>query len=224
MNEKEVAELRRRFRPEKSSVNHVRGCYVSPQGEVVSRFDQSLALMPQEEGENLLNLLRKSLSGSLGRNLIGVSFSTAQVVDSPEHKLLMALRDSELKDEESLEAFFQAVAQSFRLEDMGYLILLAYDSYDVPYRGKDGGTLEDASETVYSYILCSLCPVKETKPVLSYRVGSCSPPLTTGAPTCTKPCTTPRTPPKATKSWWTLCSARSCLCRRTPSGRPFKTC
>lgn len=138
MNEKEVAELRRRFRPEKSSVNHVRGCYVSPQGEVVSRFDQSLALMPQEEGENLLNLLRKSLSGSLGRNLIGVSFSTAQVVDSPEHKLLMALRDSELKDEEALEAFFQAVAQSFRLEDMGYLILLAYDSYDVPYRGKDG--------------------------------------------------------------------------------------
>lgn len=170
MNEKEVAELRRRFRPEKSSVNHVRGCYVSPQGEVVSRFDQSLALMPQEEGENLLNLLRKSLSGSLGRNLIGVSFSTAQVVDSPEHKLLMALRDSELKDEESLEAFFQAVAQSFRLEDMGYLILLAYDSYDVPYRGKDGGTLEDASDTVYSYLLCSLCPVKETKPVLSYRV------------------------------------------------------
>ena len=170
MNEKEVAELRRRFRPEKSSINHVRGCYVSPQGEVVSRFDQSLALMPQEEGENLLNLLRKSLSGSLGRNLIGVSFSTAQVVDSPEHKLLMALRDSELKDEEALEAFFQAVAQSFRLEDMGYLILLAYDSYDVPYRGKDGGTLEDASETVYSYILCSLCPVKETKPVLSYRV------------------------------------------------------
>ena len=170
MNEKEVAELRRRFQPEKSSVNHVRGCYVSPQGEVVSRFDQSLALMPQEEGENLLNLLRKSLSGSLGRNLIGVSFSTAQVVDSPEHKLLMALRDSELKEEESLEAFFQAVAQSFRLEDMGYLILLAYDSYDVPYRGKDGGTLEDASETVYSYILCSLCPVKETKPVLSYRV------------------------------------------------------
>ena len=170
MNEKEVAEIRRRFRPEKSAVTHVRGCYVSEQGELVAQFDQSLALMPQEDGENLLNLLRKSLSGSLGRNLIGVSFSTAQVVDSPEHKLLMALRDSELKDEESLEAFFQAVAQSFRLEDMGYLILLAYDSYDVPYRGKDGGTLEDASETVYSYILCSLCPVKETKPVLSYRV------------------------------------------------------
>ena len=169
MNEKEVAEIRRRFKPEKSAVTHVRGCYVSAQGEVVSHFDQSLALMPQEEGENLMNLLRKTLSGGLGRNLLNLSFSTAQVVDSPEHKLLMALRDSQLQDGAAVETFFQTVAQSFRLEG-GYLILLAYDSYDVPYRGKDGGSLEDASETVYSYILCSLCPVKETKPVLSYRI------------------------------------------------------
>ena len=170
MNEKEVAEIRRRFRPEKSSVTHVRGCYVSEQGEIVSQFDQSLALMPQEEGENLLSLLRRTLSGGLGRNLIGLSFSTSQVVDSPEHKLLMALRDSELKDEEAAAALFQQVAESFRLEGSGYLILLAYDSYDVPYRGRDGSTLEDASDTVYSYILCSLCPVKQTKPVLSYHI------------------------------------------------------
>ena len=200
-----------------------------------------LALMPQEEGENLMNLLRKTLSGGLGRNLLNLSFSTAQVVDSPEHKLLMALRDSQLQDQGAVEAFFQQVAASFRLEDMGYLILLAYDSYDVPYRGKDGGSLEDVSETVYSYILCSLCPVKETKPVLSYRVPEnlfrnrevdwghrpargrvpVPPPLTTGAPTCTRPSTTPRTRGRATKSWWTRCSARSCprlpTCRRRPS-------
>ena len=138
MNEKEVAEIRRRFRPEKSAVTHVRGCYVSQEGAVVSRFDQSLTLMPQEEGENLLSLLRKTLSGSLGRNLLNVSFSTSQVVNSPEHKLLMKLRDSKLQDGEALESFFQIVAQSFRLPEMGYLILLAHDTYDVPYRGKDG--------------------------------------------------------------------------------------
>ena len=100
---------------------------------------------------------------------MNLSFSTAQVVDSPEHKLLMALRDSQLQDEAAVETFFQTVAQSFRLEG-GYLILLAYDCYDVPYRAKDGGSLEDASETVYSYILCSLCPVKQTKPALSYHI------------------------------------------------------
>ena len=52
-----------------------------------------------------MNLLRKTLSGGLGRNLLNLSFSTAQVVDSPEHKLLMALRDSQLQDQDAVEAF-----------------------------------------------------------------------------------------------------------------------
>ena len=170
MNEKEIAELRRRFRPEKTSITHIRGCCVNENREIVSQFDQSLALLSQEESELLLSTVRRTLSGGVGKTLVHLEVETAQVVDSPEHKLLMALRDSQLQDQDAVEAFFQQVAASFRLEDMGYLILLAYDSYDVPYRGKDGGFLEDASETVYSYILCSLCPVKETKPVLSYRV------------------------------------------------------
>ena len=49
-----------------------------------------------------------------------------------------------------------------------YLILLARDVYDVPYRAKDGERLEDASEEVFSYLLCGICPVKTTKPALGY--------------------------------------------------------
>ena len=49
------------------------------------------------------------------------------------------------------------------MEDCNYLILLVYDRYDVPYRAKDGERQEDAAE-VYSYLLCSICPVKQTKP------------------------------------------------------------
>lgn len=51
------------------------------------------------------------------------------------------------------------------------MILLAYDTYDVPYRSKDGEQQEDASSEVYSYFLCSICPVKMTKPALSYYVN-----------------------------------------------------
>ena len=32
MNEKEIAELRRRFRPDKSGISRVCGCYVNEQG------------------------------------------------------------------------------------------------------------------------------------------------------------------------------------------------
>ena len=66
MNEKEIAELRRRFRPEKTSITHIRGCCVNENREIVSQFDQSLALLSQEESEKFLSLLRKTLSGGIG--------------------------------------------------------------------------------------------------------------------------------------------------------------
>ena len=138
MNEKEVGELRRRLRPEKNSITHIRGCYVNEMGESVAQFDQSLALMTQEETETLLALLRRTLSGTLGKNLLDLSFETRQVVEGEEHRRLMRLRDTALKDEEAVEEFFQLVRQSLTLEG-NYLILLVYDRYDVPYRAKDGG-------------------------------------------------------------------------------------
>ena len=99
MNEKEVGELRRRLRPEKNSITHIRGCYVNEMGESVAQFDQSLALMTQEETETLLALLRRTLSGTLGKNLLDLSFETRQVVEGEEHRRLMRLRDTALKDE-----------------------------------------------------------------------------------------------------------------------------
>lgn len=169
MNEKEVAELRRRYRPEKNSISHIRGCCVNEKREIVSEFNQSLALMSEGEAEKLLAVLRRALSGSLGKNLIDVTFATSQVTDGEEHKLLMALRSSSLEDEEAIRQFYQKVVEALSLEG-SYLILLAHDTYDVPYRAKDGQGLEDASEEVFSYILCAVCPVKLTKPALSYYV------------------------------------------------------
>ena len=169
MNEKEVSELRRRFRPDKSAISRVVGCYVNEKGEIIAQFDQSLGLMSQEESEAILQTLRKSLTGSVGKNLLDIVFDTRQVVDSDEHRLLTALRDSELKDREALQTFFQRVSQSVALEG-NYMILLARDAYDVPYRSGDGEKQADASAEVFSYILCSICPVKLTKAALSYLV------------------------------------------------------
>ena len=169
MNEREVAELRRRFRQDRSGISHVRGCYVNENREIVSQFDQSLGVLTQEENEKLLTLLRRTLTGTLGKNLLDIIFATQQVVHGAEHKRLMDLRASELKDEEAVGALFQAVIQSVNLEG-NYMILLAHDAYDVPYRGKDGEEQEDASSEVFSYLICAICPVKLTKPALSYQV------------------------------------------------------
>ncbi|MGO5050362.1 DUF4317 domain-containing protein [Dysosmobacter sp. Sow4_B12] len=169
MNEKEIAELRRRFRQDKSSITHVRGCYVNENREIISEFDQSLTLSRQEDAEKILAVLRKTLSGAVGRNLLDIEFDTRQVVEGDEHRLLMALRDSRLADQEAVHALFRRVIASLDLAG-NYLILLAYDAYDVPYRSKDGQRQDDASDQVFTYILCAVCPVKLTKDALSYYI------------------------------------------------------
>lgn len=166
MNEKEIAEIRRRFRPDKNNIARVRGCYVNEKREIVSEFNQSLRIMSQEESESLLGVLKRTLSGTLGKNLVDIEFATQQVVDGAEHKLLMALRNSSLDDDEAVQTFYAQAIQALDLDE-NYLILLAFDRYDVPNYAKDGEKQNDSSD-VFSYFLCSICPVKMTKPALGY--------------------------------------------------------
>ena len=170
MNKKEISELRRRFKPEKNNISQVHGCYVNGKGEVISYIDESLRTMPQEEAEKYLSLLGKALSGTPGKNLIDIVFSTAQVVDSDEHRRLTGLRDSKLQDGEVRQEFYQKVIDSLDMGDSNYLILLAHDSYDVPSRDRNGDKQDD-SDTVFSYILCCVCPVKDGKTELGYCPG-----------------------------------------------------
>lgn len=168
MIDKEVAELRRRYRSDKSNITKIHGCYVNLKGEIVTTFSESMSLLPAEEQEKYLELLKKAMSGSVGRTLTNIEFSTKQVADSPEHRLLSALRSSALNDEEARNSLYEKIAGSLRLP-VHYLILLSYDSYDVPYRSRDGELQQDAGDSQFSYVLCSVCPVKESKPVLRYE-------------------------------------------------------
>ncbi len=169
MNEREVGELRRRFKSEKTSITHILGCFINDRREIVAQFDQSLGLMAEDEQNRLLALLRRALSGTIGKNLVDLPFETAEVAGGEAHRRLMALRSSKLQDPAQLEQFYQTVAQSMDMQT-GYLLLIAHDAYDVPWHGKDGAAPEDASEEVFSYLICSICPVKQTKPALSYDV------------------------------------------------------
>lgn len=167
MNEKEVSEIRRRFRADKSNINHVRGVFVNEKKEIVSEFDQSLGMLSEEESGAILSVLKKALSGYIGRNLIDISFSNEQVLNSEEHKLLSTLRSSELRDNDAVHALYEKILPSIEM-DGNYLIMLAYDSYDVFSKsasGEDG----DSSES-FSYILCAVCPIKSSKYSLTYYI------------------------------------------------------
>ena len=167
MNNKEIGEIRRRVRRDRSNMTAIYGCYVNENKEIISEFQQSTGIMPENEAEKYFGLMRRSLSGTVGKNLIDITFKTSQVAESQEHKLLMDLRNTKLKEENLRMAFYQKVMETVSLQS-NYLILLGCDSYDVPFKSKDDFSQNDASDEVYTYLLCAICPVKQTKANLHY--------------------------------------------------------
>ena len=167
MNDKEIGEIRRHLRRDRSNITKIYGCFVNDNKEIITEFSQSTGIMPENEGDKYFALFKRVLSGSVGKNLIDITFKTSQVAGSPEHKLLMDLRESKLGDDELLHSFFQKIIDSVTLEG-NYLILIGCDSYDVPFKGKDDLSDSDKSEEVYTYLICAICPVKQTKPNLHY--------------------------------------------------------
>ena len=164
MNIKEVAEIRRHIRRDRSNMTAIYGCYVNGSKEIVSEFRSSTGMMSENEGDKYFGLLRKCLSGTIGKHLIDINFKTSQVMDSPEHKLLMSLRQSGLDDEELRMTFYRKVMETVSLDD-GCLILLGCDTYDVPFKKDSNG---DESNEAFQFILCAICPVKLTKATLHY--------------------------------------------------------
>lgn len=80
----------------------------------------------------------------------------------------MKLLQSGLQDDALLEEFYDKIIESYPYPE-NYFIILVHDAYDIPKVTADGVENFDASEDVYDYLLCSVCPVKLTKPGLCYN-------------------------------------------------------
>ena len=168
MNRKEINEIKALYDSvQDCSILRLAGCYVNGEKNKVKTFNESFYNLPEEEMYKYLEIFRKTLSGVPGKNLLDMAFTEGGADESAGHGLLDRIRRSELKDDEVLQSFYDKVISSYDIVG-NYLILLIYQSYDVPGMTTDGIMEEDASDEVYNYILCSICPMKLTKPGLGF--------------------------------------------------------
>ena len=164
----EILEIRKQFKHENCSITKVSGCYVDGEKTVKTKFTESFLCLPEEETFKYFEIFKKTLSGTIGKNLINMEFPTDTEFEGGTQEFLLRLRDSELKEEALLDEFYDKVIRMYDYVG-NYLILLIYSAYDVPGKTSDKLMMEDASDEVYRYILCSICPVKLSKPGLSYN-------------------------------------------------------
>ncbi|MFG6356698.1 MAG: DUF4317 domain-containing protein [Acetatifactor sp.] len=167
MVKQEISEIKKLFTQNNCSVTRICGCYVDGEKNKKAQFKQAFLALPEEEMFKYFEIFRKTLSGSIGRNLHTLEFPLKAEEEGGTQELLLRLRDSKLKDDDLLDAFYTNIIDSYEFVG-NYLILVIHDAYDVPGRTRDGLEMEDASDEVYEYIMVSICPVNLSKPGLSY--------------------------------------------------------
>ena len=168
MRKQEISEIKKLFTESNCSITRICGCYVDGEKNKKTELKQAFLALPEEEMFKYFEILRKSLSGTIGKNLLNLEFPLESESEGGTQEFLLRLRDSKLRDDALLEQFYDRIIESY--EYVGnYLILLIHDVYDVPGRTKDGAEMEDASDEVYEYILACICPVDLSKTGLSYN-------------------------------------------------------
>lgn len=168
MNKKEISEIKRLFTPDRTPITRICGCYVDADKNKKTKMKEAFLSLSDEEMFKYFEILKKTLSGTIGRNLLDMEFPLTEEAGGGAQEYLMRLKKSRLKDDELLDEFYDKIIENF-LYPENYYIVIVHGAYDIPKKASDGIEMFDASDDVYEFILCSICPVRLTKPGLCYN-------------------------------------------------------
>lgn len=167
MTRKELNEIKSQYTLEDCGILRLCGCYVDGERNKITQFNENFLNLPEEEKHKYFDIFKKTLSGTPGKNLVDMKFNVDAYADEGSRTFLMNLRDSGLKDDRLLNEFYDRIINNYSYVG-NYLILLINQVYDIPAVTTDNIEMDDASDEVYSYILCSICHVNLSKPGLGY--------------------------------------------------------
>lgn len=169
MNKREILEIRKQFCHERCSIMRICGCYVDGEKNIKTQMKEAFLSLPEEEVFKYFNIFKQTLSGKLGKNLLNMEFPLDAESAGRPQEFLLTLRDSKLQDDELIDEFYDRIIRNYHFPE-NYYIILIHAAYDIPGKSSDNGEMFDASDEVYEFLLCSICPVKLSKPGLAYQL------------------------------------------------------
>lgn len=175
MKKRDVLELKRRLKKDDCTFTRMCGCYVDGKKNIVLNIKETFLTLQEIEFFKYLEIAKKTLSGTVGNNLLELNFPLDEENIGGRQLSLMELKKSKLKNDALLDNFYKSIIDGYDYTG-NFLILIFHDAYDVITRTTDNSKL-DESEEVYEYLLCAICPVSLSKPGLGYledenRIGA----------------------------------------------------
>ena len=168
MNKKEILEIRKQFTPANCAITRICGCYVDHEKNKKLESKDAFRSLPEEEAFKYFDIFKKTLSGTVGKNMLNMEFPIDAEMPGGTQEFLLKLRNSKLEDDMLLEEFYDKVIATYEYAE-NYYIILIHAMYDIPGKGSDDLEMFDASDEVYEYLLMSICPVSLSKAGLCYN-------------------------------------------------------
>ena len=168
MNKKEISELKKQFTPDNCTISRICGCYVDSEKEKRLEMRESFLSLSDEEMFKYFEIFKKTLSGTIGKNLLNLEFPLKAEAEDGEQEFLLRLKNSRLTDDALVDECYDKIIEHYYNAE-NYFIILVHAAYDVPGKAKDNTEMFDSSDEVYEYILCCICPVRLSKAGLCYN-------------------------------------------------------
>ena len=121
MNKKEVAEIKKQFSPSNCAITRICGCYVDAEKDRKTELKEAFLSLPEEEMFKYFDIFKKTLSGTIGKNLINLDFPLEQELSDGAQTFLLKLRDSKLKDDMLLDEFYDRVIEHYSYGENYYI-------------------------------------------------------------------------------------------------------
>ena len=131
MNKKEVLEIRKQFSPENCTITRICGCYVDAEKNIKTELKEAFLSLPEEDAFKYFTIFKKTLSGTIGKNLLNMDFPLEEEAEGGKQQFLLQLRNSKLKDDMLISEFYDKVIETYDFGE-NYYIVLIHALYDVP--------------------------------------------------------------------------------------------
>ena len=99
MNKKEILEIRKQFTPANCAITRSCGCYVEHEKTKKMESKDAFLSLPEDEAFKYLDIIKKTLSGTVGKNMLNLEFPLDAEMPGGTQEFLLKLRDSKLEDD-----------------------------------------------------------------------------------------------------------------------------
>lgn len=159
MNIKEIAEIRKNFSDDCGffTVGHVLSAFVDSEKNIKYKANRLYNTLPAEEAELIMIILKKVLSGQIGKNLLEYQFPNEAYEEGNSQHLLYNVMKSKLLDDELADNFLNTIVEKMEYVST-YAIFSAHCTYNVLKKNKNDDFDEEA-DLEYNFIITAICPV-----------------------------------------------------------------